>query len=287
MKSKLFALAFGLTMSMSAAIAGPVQALPGGPIYLKFNGNEQLAVAPGATTWAADPSKKEINWGVFTMTTMHPGAVEDPNSTIGQNGPAFFSDSVNSQVTGMFYGVQGLPAGTGGNPFPATSGFIDLWWRDIDAGMSYTNNAVGGPGIRTAFDKATGYTEGTFLARIRFDSGINVDPSVFINGSVFPNAAGTFSGVATSFGSIDLAAGGAWATQLDTNYFNTDFGQRDLRFRNNYENKASWDGAPGSGIRGARLDDPGQAFAIPEPGVLALMGLAFLGMGAARRRRNK
>jgi hypothetical protein len=60
---------------------------------------------------------------------------------------------------------------------------------------------------------------------------------------------------------------------------------RDLRFKNSYNYNQVWNS--GDNILGARIDDPGQAYALPEPGALSLMGLAMVGMGAALRRRDK
>lgn len=291
MKSKLLALALGAAVSFSAA-AGPAITLPGGPIYFKFNGNEQIAT--GATsTWtnaadiAANPDHAgEINWGVFVMSNMDFGSVVNPHIQINDTGDQFFinGQTNHGQVTGMFYGVEkGINTATSG-AFPASSGYMDLYWRDLDT-MTKTRNSDTAPAVRTAYDKATGYTDGTFLARIFFDSGIDPASSFnTISGNVDP-AGGDFDGKANSFASIDASAVGLWTTKLDTDYFTTAFGMRDLRFKNSYQPLATWNGA--NGILGATLDDPGQAMALPEPGALSLMGLALVGMGAIRRRKQK
>ena len=278
---KLLAFAIGATMSLSA-FAAPATALPPGPIYLKFNGNEQIAIN-GATTFAGT---NEINWGVFTISTMEVGDVNTPRDSIDGTGDIFFvNGNRGSQITGMFYGIEaGTPSAT--NPFPATGGYLDLYWRDLDAGMSRTSNsnAATSPDVRCGYNCAVGYTEGTFLVRLKFDTGMDTSNALnTIVGTTVPSSNG-FSGQADSYASVDISAGGLWAEQLDSNWFSSWQGLRDLRFKNSYNYNPHWNG--GENVLGARIDDPGQAYALPEPGALSLMGLAMVGMGAVLRRRQ-
>jgi hypothetical protein len=156
---------------------------------------------------------------------------------------------------------------------------------------SVSNTAID-PSIRCGVSCATGFTEGTFLGRIKFDTGMDVgNPLNTIVGDTVPSSGVDpltgkgFSGIADSYGSIDITAGGLWAKQLDSNWFQSYLGMRDMRFKNSYNYNPVW--SNGNDILGARIDDPGQAFALPEPGALSLMGLAMVGMGAALRRREK
>jgi hypothetical protein len=84
-----------------------------------------------------------------------------------------------------------------------------------------------------------------------------------------------------------VSAGGLWSAQLNSDYFLNSEGARDLRFKNSYNANKNWNSKTNANILGARVDDPGQAVALPEPGALSLMGLAMIGMGAALRRRAR
>jgi hypothetical protein len=279
---KLLAFAAGTVMSMSAFAAAAPSTLPAGPVYLKFSGQEQIAIN-GATTYAGS---QEINWGVIIVSTAEKGDVNTPHDAVDPNGDIFYVNGQGGQITGMFYDIrQGAASPT--NPFPATGGYLDLYWRDLSTmtKSSVSNNDID-PSVRCGFDCATGFTEGQFLARIMFDTGMDIgNPTNTIVGNQVPSSNG-FSGQADSYGSIVESAGGLWANQLDSDWFVTQLGGlRDLRFKNSYNYNNKWNS--GDNILGARIDDPAQAFALPEPGALSLMGLAMVGMGAALRRREK
>jgi hypothetical protein len=294
---KLLAFAVGTALS-AGAFAAPAMSLPPGPVYIKFSGQEQIAVG-GAHTYS---DGKEINWGVIIVSTLEDGTVGKPNDQIDTTNDIIFANGFNGgQITGMFYGIeQGAPSAA--NPFPATNGYLDLYWRDLSKMSSSTTSgitptdangsAAGSPALRCGYDCAVGFTEGTFLARIKFDTGMDLgNPTNTIVGDTVPTTGPNgFSGFADSYGSIVADATvngqkGLWANQLNSDWFNTYLGQRDLRFKNSYNANTNWNGGPG--ILGARIADPGQAFALPEPGALSLMGLAMVGMGAALRRREK
>jgi len=277
---KLLAFAAGTVMSMSAFAAPAPSTLPAGPIYLKFSGQEQIAIN-GAHTYG----NNEINWGVILVSTAERGDVNTPHDAVDPNGDIFYVNGQGGQITGMFYGIQqGSPSAT--NPFPATGGYLDLYWRDLDTMSKSTVSNTGiDPSIRIDESHAAGFTEGQFLARIMFDTGMDTSNALnTIVGNQVPSSNG-FSGQADSYGSIVTTAGGLWADQLNSDWFSSYLGLRDLRFKNSYNYNPLW--SEGPDILGARIDDPGQAFALPEPGALSLMGLAMVGMGAALRRREK
>jgi hypothetical protein len=106
-------------------------------------------------------------------------------------------------------------------------------------------------------------------------------------------APGTGDGTANSYQSVNLAAGGLWASQLNSNFFTLDAnGQplvpaQDTRTDSNFSQNgaAKWN-VPGTDIIGLRSNDPVRLAATPEPGTLSLFGLGLVGMGFLRRRRQ-
>ncbi|WP_313030954.1 PEP-CTERM sorting domain-containing protein [Massilia alkalitolerans] len=289
---KFAALAFGAAMSFGA-YAAPATMLPPGPVYLKFSGQEQIAIN-GASTWS---DGKEINWGVFTVSTMEVGVPNTSNGQIdpGDDAPFFTNIRDGAQITGMFYGIEsGTPSGTNAqgqplNPFPASKGYMDLYWRDLDSMSRTALNGLNPEDVRCGYSCAVGFTEGTFLGRLFFDTGMDLgNPNNTIVGSVVPTGSPSgFSGQADSYASVDTSVKGLWTEQLNSDYFRSYLGLRDLRFKNSYNANPEWNSETNSNILGARIDDPGQAYALPEPGALSLMGLAMVGMGAVLRRREK
>ncbi|HEV6968185.1 PEP-CTERM sorting domain-containing protein [Roseateles sp.] len=306
--SRLFTAA-ATVLAMGSALASPI-ALQPGPVYVQFNNMEQAGLIDTsgfANTYlgkldGADRSlttgSNEFNWGVFNVSSVQAGGVATDHTDIS-GGTTYFADGLSGgQIHGIFYGFQ-LNCANPVGCTKLTGGYIDLYWTDGNGLI--TNSDLNGNysfANRTGFNQMGKFTQGTLLARLGYQAGaITGDTTTTVTSSVDPlNFSGV--GLADGFASVmDVngdgvidAADGAWASVLDSNWFYTDptgtgaIAQRDLRFSTFYQNMDKWDNGPF--VQGLRSNDPARAFALPEPGSVTLVGLALLGLGAARRRRQ-
>lgn len=315
MKLKLLSLVLGTAFS-AGAISAPI-ALPSGPLFFQFTNLEQTALGIDAAgnpvnntnNCAGCSGTAEGNWGVAQVSVMRAGTPDpagavggDLNNDIDSKGTApFFSDQIfpvlGGQVTAMFHGAVQTSISSVGTLFSlqSTGGYIDLYWDDPTLANTIVNISALTPGDRTGDATFTGVTDGVFLGRLGFASGINpLNAGTDIQGTIDTALTGQ-SGSADSYANVmDFngdglinAADGLWASSLNSDWFGTVFGTRDIRFSNKIDNNSDWNspGALRDGIFGQTSNDPGRGY-VPEPASLALVSLGLLGLGAARRRRN-
>lgn len=298
----------------TAAFAAPI-ALPSGPLYFQFTNLEQtdLRVNPdgspvnGLSNCAGCSGAPEGNWGIAQISVMRAGAPSPITATPGEIGndiisfgsAPFFSDQLfpvlGGQITAMFYGsvITSNTLVGSVNTLTSQGGFIDLYWDDPSLANTIVSYSTLTPGGRTGDASFTGVTDGVHLARLAFASGINSgDGTIDIQGTIDTTKVGD-AGSADSYANVVDVNGdgkidgmdGMWAGQLNSDWFGTVFGSRDIRFSNRIQNNTAWNNPNVPGQFGQTSNDPGRAMVMPEPASLALVGLGLLGMMAARRRK--
>ena len=279
----------------ATVMASPIT-LPVGPLFVQYTNDEQFSISNSihstdATTGAVT---SEGNWGILQISSIVKGTVlNPPGSDIQGGGANVFTDggAGGHQITGIFYGTTVNPGG-----LSAHGGVIDLYWEDVGAANTGADLAAGfNPARRLNQKTYTGYAEPLnpgfiFLAELVYGPGCDNDPTHNVCTGVVP---GTGDGSAKSYQSVNLAAGGVWASQLDTNFFTLNANllplvpAQDVRTDSNFSinGAAAWNGA--GDIVGLRSNDPVRAVATPEPGTLTLLGLGLLGLGFLGRRKQK
>lgn len=279
----------------ATAMAAPIT-LPVGPLFIQYTNDEQFSVTNSIHSINASTGgvTSEGNWGILQVSSIVRGTALSPTGSDIQGGGAnVFTDGGvgKPQITGIFYGTQVNPGG-----LSAQGGFIDLYWQDVGKANTGADLASGFDATRRLNQKTyTGYAEPLnpsfiFLAQLVFGPGCDNNPAHNVCTGVAP---GTGDGTAKSYQSVNLAAGGLWASQLDTNFFTLDANglplspAQDARTDSNFtQNGASgWNGS--GDIIGLRSNDPVRLEATPEPGTLGLFGLGMVGIGFLRRRLKK
>ncbi len=290
MKRYLLFLVVLMLWGSTSALALPT--LPEGPLYIKFDGFEQISPAGSIL---APSGNLESSWGIFNVSSMALGDLSTGPQDFQSVASAFWNAGDDGGfITGIFYGTQ-ITAGPALN---SGNGTIEFYYTTTAPDTSVT--AV--PGLRTWDNAYPGYTGGTLLGVADFVNGAVLPgrPDVSVTGTITPTEFGSsFSGLAYSYANIvDVdgdgvitTADGAWAPYLATQYFTTALGANtaDLKLRNIYESNGNhfWNGSPQSNIFGAQMSDPLRAYnVVPEPGTMLLLGAGFLGLAAFGRKRS-
>jgi hypothetical protein len=303
-RSTVFLSVFAAAVLTGATVMAAPITLPVGPLFIQYTNDEQFSISNQIhSTVPGQPQTQtsEGNWGILQISSIVKGTAQNPLGTDIQGGGAnVFTDGQagGNQITGIFYGVHNNPVTPGG--ISATGGFIDLYWQD--KGTANTGADLlkpFNPLLRVNQNTYTGYAEPgnsafIFLAQLAFGPGCDSNPTHTVCTGTVP---GTGNGIATSYQSVNLAAGGVWASQLDSNFFTLDAtGQlalvpaQDVRTGSGFtQNGATkWNGI--GDIIGLASSDPVRADAlapVPEPGTMSLFGLGMLGVGFLRRRWQK
>ena len=294
-RSTVFLAVFAAAVLTGATVMAAPITLPVSPLFIQYTNDEQFSLtnsihSTNATTGAVT---SEGNWGILQISSIVKGTALNPPGTDIQGGGAnVFTDGGvgGHQITGIFYGTTVNPGG-----LSAHGGVVDLYWRDVGAANTGADLAAGfNPARRLNQNTYTGYAEPLnpafiFLAQLVYGPGCDSNPAHNVCTGVAP---GTGDGTAKSYQSVNLAAGGLWASQLDTNFFTLDanglpMSPQDVRTDSDFTRNGAtgWDG--GGDIIGLRSNDPVRALVTPEPATLTLFGLGLLGAGFLGRRKER
>lgn len=280
-----------------------------GPVYFQFDNKEQLDVAVddgvprnGTSSCPGCSGQAEGNWGVAQVSILREGVpvpaaaiAGDPDNDIASLGtfPQFvdqLTPTASNQVTAMFHGITHSSISAVGTVVTISSdaGVIDLYYDEPGLNAAPTSGLGGGggsivaiqdavPGDRSSDAGYAGFTDGVFLARLKFSSGIDPsDANAVVVGTVDTSLANN-SGSSDAYAEVVDVNGdgviddndGLWASTLDSDWFGTVFGTRDVRFSTKLDINTDWDG--GTDILGLTSNDPGRAFAV-TPEITAALG---------------
>jgi hypothetical protein len=283
MNFKKLAIATSLALAALSASATPLDAVTG-DIKIKFTG-----LTTEKVLWAGT---NETTWGIGYINTLASTSGGGAWSA-GQGGQYLYymmygvADDVIIQ-NGTNYSIYNNGAtGTG----TAADGKIhlDIFRSNVDLSTIYPDY-LANPSLRTGFGSYSLFTGMETYLKLEFRDKVSVDdPTTSYDESLATLVQTALSDILPTTGTGNFFAdvvGGTAKTQYDTNgdlYGYDMHGKFDLSGNRNCNAIRNTAGTCFAGL----IDDPVIGNKIPEPGSLALFGLALAGLAGVSRRKSK